>query len=176
MRDQGCAFIPEDPLAMAAVAGMSVRENLALGSGRRYHKGARLDWRALEAGMAASFQALAFPVPPLDPPIAALSGGNLQRVVIAREMAHAPRLIVALYPTRGLDVPSAASVRALLLRARDGGAGVLLISEDLEELAGMADRLLVLFAGAIRGEFRRGAWQAEAVGRLMTGSMAAAGG
>ena len=176
MRDQGCAFIPEDPLAMAAVAGMSVRENLALGSGRRYHKGARLDWRALEAGMAASFQALAFPVPPLDPPIAALSGGNLQRVVIAREMAHAPRLIVALYPTRGLDVPSAASVRALLLRARDGGAGVLLISEDLEELAGMADRLLVLFAGAIRGEFRRGAWQAEAVGRLMTGSMAAARG
>ncbi len=68
---------------------MSVRENLALGSGRRYRKGARLDWRALEAGMAASFQALAFPVPPLDPPIAALSGGNLQRVVIAREMAHA---------------------------------------------------------------------------------------
>ncbi len=67
-------------------------------------------------------------------------------------------------------------MRALLLRARDGGAGVLLISEDLEELAGMADRLLVLFAGAIRGEFRRGAWQAEAVGRLMTGSMAAARG
>ena len=176
MREAGCAFVPEDPLAMAAVAGMSVRENLSLGTGRRYRKGLRIDWRALEAAMGASFQALAFPVPPLDPPIGALSGGNLQRVVIAREMAHAPGLVIALYPTRGLDVQSAASVRDLLRRARGGGCGVLLISEDLDELAEMSDRLLVLFAGAVQGEFRRGAWRPEAVGRLMTGSLEVAGG
>jgi simple sugar transport system ATP-binding protein len=119
--------------------------------------------------MAESFRALAFPVPRLDPPIGALSGGNLQRVVIARELAHQPRLIVALYPTRGLDVRSAASVRDLLRRARDGGSGVLLISEDLDELADMADRLCVMFAGAFKGWFPRGGWRTEAVGRLMTG-------
>jgi general nucleoside transport system ATP-binding protein len=161
--------VPEDPLLMAAVRGMSVRENLALGTGRRYWSGATIDWGALESAMAASFSALDFPVPRLDSPIGVLSGGNLQRVVIAREMAHGPKFIVALYPTRGLDVRSAASVRDLLRRARDGGSAVLLISEDLDELAEMADRLLVLYAGAVAGEFARGAWQDEEVGYVMTG-------
>jgi simple sugar transport system ATP-binding protein len=170
MRQQGVAFVPEDPLVMAAVPGLSVRENLVLGTGSRYRKGLNHDWPALAAAMAHSFAALAFPVPPLDPPIGALSGGNLQRVVIAREMAHAPKLVVTLYPTRGLDQRSVRSVRDLLRRARDGGSGVLLISEDLEELAEMSDRLLVLFGGAIVGEFARGAWQPETVGHLMTGS------
>jgi ABC-type uncharacterized transport system ATPase subunit len=170
MRESGVAFVPEDPLLMAAVGGMSVRENLSLGTGRRYQSGVRTDWPALETTMRESFEALAFPIPPLDPPIGTLSGGNLQRVVIAREMAHGPKLIVALYPTRGLDVRSAASLRDLLRRERDGGSGVLLISEDLDELAEMTDRLLVLFEGAIVGEFSRGTWQPEEVGRLMTGS------
>lgn len=174
MRESGVAFVPEDPLVMAAVPGMSVRENLVLGTGRRYWKGARIDWRGLETAMGESFQALAFPIPRLDPPIGALSGGNLQRVVIAREMAHQPKLVVALYPTRGLDVRSAGSVRDLLRRARDGGSGILLISEDLEELAEMSDRLLVLYGGALVGEFQRGQWQVEAVGHLMTGSKDAA--
>jgi general nucleoside transport system ATP-binding protein len=169
MRESGVAFVPEDPLLMAAVRGMTVRENLALGTGRRYWNGATIDWGALESAMTDSFGALAFPVPRLDAPIGALSGGNLQRVVIAREMAHRPKFIVALYPTRGLDVRSAASVRDLLRRARDDDSAVLLISEDLEELAEMADRLLVLYEGAIAGEFARGAWQDEEVGYLMTG-------
>jgi simple sugar transport system ATP-binding protein len=174
MRRQGMACVPEDPLGMAAVPGMTVRENLYLGTGRRYWKGAAVAWRALADAMAESFRALGFPAPSLDLPMGALSGGTLQRVVIAREMAHRPRLVVALYPARGLDVRSAASVREFLLRARDGGTGVLLISEDLEELAEMADRLLVLYGGALVGAFPRGAWQAEAVGHLMTGSKEAA--
>jgi general nucleoside transport system ATP-binding protein len=169
MRDSGVAFVPEDPLLMAAVRGMSVRENLVLGTGRRYWSGATIDWHALESAMTDSFGALAFTVPRLDSPIGVLSGGNLQRVVIAREMAHRPKFIVALYPTRGLDVRSAASVRDLLRRARDDDSAVLLISEDLEELADMADRLLVLCGGAIAGEFARGTWQDEEVGYLMTG-------
>ena len=126
--------------------------------------------------MRGSFHDLGFPVPRLDPPAGALSGGNLQRMVIARELAHEPRLVVALYPTRGLDVRSAVSVRELLRRARDAGSGVLLISEDLEELAEMADRLLVLYGGAVVGEFARGTWRAEQVGHLMTGSKEAARG
>jgi len=155
---------------MAAVPGLSVRENLVLGTGRRYHRGIAIDWNALENRMADSFRALGFAVPRLDSPIGGLSGGNLQRAVIAREMAHGPKLVVALYATRGLDVKSAASVRDLLKKTRDAGAGVLLISEDLEELAEMSDRLLVMFGGALVGEFHRNAWRAEEVGHLMTGS------
>jgi simple sugar transport system ATP-binding protein len=170
MREAGLAFIPEDALGMAAIPGMSVRENLSLGTGRRYHQGVRLDWQQLESTMKTSFEALSFPVPPLYRPIATLSGGNVQRVVLAREMAHDPKLVVALYPTRGLDFRSAASVRELLRGACDRGSGVLLISEDLDELEEMADRLLVLFAGAVVGEFPRGAWGPEQVGLLMTGA------
>jgi simple sugar transport system ATP-binding protein len=174
LRERGVAFVPEDPLAMAAIAGMSVRENLVLGTGRRYWKGPAVDWSALEKAMASSFEELAFPVPPLDGPAFALSGGNLQRMVIARELAHRPRLVVALYPTRGLDVRSAVSVRELLRRVRGAGSGVLLISEDLDELAELSDRLLVMYAGAVVGEFARGTWTAEQVGHLMTGSREAA--
>ncbi|MGA2082658.1 MAG: ABC transporter ATP-binding protein [Holophaga sp.] len=174
MRREGMACVPEDPLVMAAVPGMSVRENLYLGTGRRYRRGFGIRWRALAETMAESFRTLGFPFPPQDLPMGALSGGNLQRVVIARETAHRPRLVVALYPTRGLDVRSALSVRDFLLRARDGGTGVLLISEDLEELAELADRLLVLYAGTLAGEFPRGEWQPEAVGLLMTGAREAA--
>jgi simple sugar transport system ATP-binding protein len=172
MREAGVAFVPEDCLAMAAVPGLSIRENLSLGTGKRYRKGAAIDWARLEATMGDSFRSLDFPMPRLVLPIGALSGGNLQRVVIAREMAHKPRLVVALYPTRGLDVRSAVSVRELLQRTRDSGSGsgVLFISEDLEELAEMSDRLLVMFGGALVGQFARGAWRAEEVGHLMTGS------
>jgi len=180
LRETGLAFVPEDPLMMAAVPGLSVRENLILGTGRRYWKGTLfgwlvgwgLDWGALLRAMEAGFKALAWAMPRLELPLGALSGGNVQRVVIAREMAHGPRLIIALYPTRGLDVRSARSVRDLLRRACAGGSGVLLISEDLEELAEMADRLVVMYAGALVGEFPRGAWRAEEVGYLMTGGVA----
>jgi general nucleoside transport system ATP-binding protein len=175
MRDRGVAFVPEDCLGMAAVPGMSVRENLVLGTGRRYWRGVSVDWRSLEARMADSFRALDFPFPRLGMPAAGLSGGNLQRVVVAREMAHQPRLVVALYPTRGLDVRSAISVRDLLRRVRDSGSGILFISEDLEELAEMSDRLLVMYGGAIVGELARGNWNGEQVGHLMTGSREATG-
>jgi len=170
IRQSGVAFVPEDPLGMAAVPGMSVRENLLLGTGKRYNSGAGIDWPGLEQDMDGSFRRLGFKMPELAAPIRTLSGGNLQKAVIARELAHKPRLIVALYPTRGLDVLGAAAVREMLLAARDSGSAVLLISEDLEELFQMSDRLLVLFAGAIAGEFKRGDYRADEVGHLMTGS------
>ena len=99
-----------------------------------------------------SFARLGFPRPNFDARAATLSGGNLQRVVLARELAHEPRLIVALYPTRGLDARSTMMVRSLLRDMRDRGAAVLLISEDLDELFEVSDRL----AGAVSRRHRRG--------------------
>jgi general nucleoside transport system ATP-binding protein len=169
VRDKGVAAIPDDPLAFACVPGLTVRENLALGSGRRYRAGFGVDWPRLEADMNRSFARLGFPRPNLDSRAAALSGGNLQRVVLARELAHQPRLIVALYPTRGLDARSTAMLRSLLRDMRERGAAVLLISEDLDELFVMSDRLVVLFRGAIAAEFGPENFRSDAVGPLMVG-------
>ena len=170
VRDKGVAAIPDDPLALACVPGLTVRENLALGTGRRYHAGLGLDWRKLDGEMQRSFARLGFLRPSFEARAATLSGGNLQRVVLARELAHAPKLIVALYPTRGLDARSTMTVRALLDDARDGGAAVLIVSEDLDELFAISDRLLVLYRGAIAGEFGPEDFRAEAVGPLMVGA------
>jgi simple sugar transport system ATP-binding protein len=91
-------------------------------------------------------------------------------MVIVREMTHEPRLIVASYLTRGLDVQSAIAARQALIQARESGAGVLLISEDLEELFTLSDRLLVLYGGRIVGEFKPAETDIYEVGHLMTGS------
>jgi general nucleoside transport system ATP-binding protein len=129
-----------------------------------------VDWQKLDADMARTFTRLSFPRPGFDAPIATLSGGNLQRVVLVRELAHEPKLIVALYPTRGLDARSTLAVRALLRGARDAGAAVLIVSEDLDELFAVSDRLVVLYRGAIAGEFGPDDFRAEAVGPLMVGA------
>jgi simple sugar transport system ATP-binding protein len=169
-RESGVAVIPDDPLAFACVSDLTVRENLALGGGRRYRAGLRVNWRRLDADMQKSFARLAFPRPCFEARAATLSGGNLQRLVLARELAHQPRLIVALYPTRGLDARSTQAVRQLLRDARERGAAVLVVSEDLDELFELSDRLLVLFDGAIAGEFHPKDFHADAIGPLMVGT------
>jgi len=170
VRAKGVASIPDDPLALACVPGLTVRENLALGTGGRYRTGYAVDWNKLDGDMARSFAKLGFPRPRFEARAATLSGGNLQRVVLARELAHDPKLIVALYPTRGLDARSTAAVRALLVGARNDGVAVLLMSEDLDELFAMSERLLVLYRGAVAGEFGPADFRPERVGPLMVGA------
>ena len=169
VREKGVAAIPDDPLALACVPGMTVRENLALGTGERYDAGFGIDWQRLDADMQRSFARLGFPRPNFEARAATLSGGNLQRIVLARELAHEPKIIVALYPTRGLDARSTIAVRTLLRDLRDRGAAVLLISEDLDELFEVSDRLVVLFHGAVAAEFGPEDYRADVVGPLMVG-------
>jgi simple sugar transport system ATP-binding protein len=105
-------------------------------------------------------------------PAETLSGGNLQRIVLTRELGQRRDLVVAFYPTQALDLPTAVAARQLLVQARDEGAGVLLISEDLDELFTLSDTILVLCEGCVVGRFRPDETTREAVGRLMTGSAA----
>jgi ABC-type uncharacterized transport system ATPase subunit len=171
MRKNGVSFIPENPLMMASVPFMTVLENMALTNTWRYarHGGFSMDWKAVKADVEETIQQLGFTVNFFT--IAkSLSGGNLQRMVILREMTHDPRLIIASYLTRGLDVQSAIAARQALIQARESGAGVLLISEDLDELFTISDRLLVLYDGRIVGEFKPTETDIYEVGHLMTGS------
>jgi simple sugar transport system ATP-binding protein len=173
-RESGVASIPDDPLAQGAVSGLTVRENLVLGSGRQYRNGLGYNWPRLQAAMDASAARLRFPALAYDQRAAVLSGGNLQRVVLTRELAHQPKLIVALYPTRGLDARGAWSLRALLGEAREAGAAILLVSEDLEELFDISDRVIVLRDGQIAANFTPDKFRVETVGAFMVGAAHAA--
>jgi|Deesub1362A_J573_1020465.scaffolds.fasta_scaffold01162_6 simple sugar transport system ATP-binding protein len=173
VREAGVAFIPEDPLAMAAAPGLTVLENMALGAIDRYARwgGLVMEWPQVEQDLTSALSRLELPPLPSRVPIRTLSGGSQQRMVIARELSRDCRLVVAFYPTRGLDVLSANSVRRYLVAAREAGKGVLLISEDLGELFSLSDRLAVMYRGQVVGEFAPADTTLEAVGRLMTGAV-----
>ncbi len=173
IRHGGVGFIPENPLAMAVVPFMSVLENIMATQTWRYlrMRGLQLDWNGLREDVTKAMTKMGFSFP-LYVPARTLSGGNLQRMVIVREMMHPPRLVIASYLTRGLDVQSTLAARRVLMQARAEGAGILLISEDLEELFTLSDRLIVLFEGKIVGSFTPEETTLYEIGHLMTGSEA----
>ena len=103
----------------------------------------------------------------METPARLLSGGNLQRVILARELSSEPTLLIAMQPTRGLDVGAIEGVQRLLLQQRDAGAAILLVSEELEEIFSLSDRIAVIYEGEIVGDGV--APDAETVGLLMTG-------
>ena len=173
IRKQAVSFIPENPLSMATVPFMTVLENMALSNAWRYdlYSGLRVDWQAVRQDMDTALGKFGFNFSPYAL-AGSLSGGNLQRFIIAREMAHHPQLIIASYLTSGLDVQSAVVARQALQQARNDGAGVLLISEDLDELFSLSDRLIVLYGGKVVGEFLPAETDFYTIGHLMTGSKA----
>ncbi|MCS7239991.1 MAG: ABC transporter ATP-binding protein [Candidatus Bipolaricaulota bacterium] len=168
----GVAFVPEDPLSMAVVPWFSVLENLALLDLRGFSRfgGLGLDWRRVREFLNLGFSKLGLETVPERVRAANLSGGNLQRFTLVRELSRPYHLVVGLYPTRGLDVRSANAVRQAFLAAREEGKGVLLISEDLNELFALCDRIVVMLKGQIVGEFRPEEADLTEVGRVMTGA------
>ena len=106
-------------------------------------------------------------------PAASLSGGNQQRVAVARELDGNPKFLLACQPTRGVDIRGIAFIHQCLLEFRDRGGAVLLISEELEELIGCSDRIVVVYGGRITGEVARGSARIEEIGRLMLGGSSA---
>jgi simple sugar transport system ATP-binding protein len=107
-------------------------------------------------------------------PARQLSGGNLQKVVLAREFSGEPRVLVAASPTRGLDVAAIETVHAYLREAAAAGVGILLISEDLDEILALADRVAVMYEGAVVGEVDARTGTHEEIGLLMAGGRGAA--
>ncbi len=147
------AHVPEDRLRCGVVGGMSVAENLVL---KRYRyppfaRGPFLDRHAIEIFARRLIAAYGIAPPNPRAPARVLSGGNLQRLILARELHGDPRLIVAAHPTSGLDVVATRQVHRILLERRDAGAGVLLVSEDLEEILTLSDRIGVMFRGKLVG-------------------------
>jgi ABC-type uncharacterized transport system ATPase subunit len=175
-RAEGVVHLPEDRHRRALCLALNVEENLALGrqGDAPYARGALID----RAGRRAKALELlrAFDVRPPDPLARAgdLSGGNQQKLVAARELAGGapPRLVVAVQPTRGLDLGAAKKVHDSLRAARDAGAAVLVFSLDLDELRALASRIVVLYDGRATGEAPPTAGD-DALGRLMLGQPSA---
>jgi ABC-type uncharacterized transport system ATPase subunit len=171
IREAGVGFVPESALGEELIGNMTLTENIALGSPHRFSRrnGFSVDWQAVRKDWTSRFAELDLNLPNPATRAGTLSGGNAQRFAVARELARNPCLLVALYPTRGLDVVTAAAVQRLLLRAREGGCAILLVSQDLTELRSVSDRLLVMRAGKIVAEVDPAKADAHDIGRLMTG-------
>ncbi len=168
----GVAHIPEERLRRGLVPEMSVAENLVLKGYRLppFSRGLFLNQRAIISHAKEAISAYQIMTPSPNSPAKLLSGGNIQRLILARELSGSPRLIIAAHPTYGLDVGATEQIRGLLLKQRELGAGVLLISEDLEEIMGLSDRILVLFAGQAMGLMEAEEAAREELGLLMAGA------
>lgn len=153
----------------SVVLGMSVEQNLVLEDLDRFRTGPFLSRRRVRAHAEALIERFDIRAAPGDP-IRSLSGGNMQKVLLARAIERDPTVLVASQPTRGLDVGACQYVYTQLRALRAAGSGVLLLSEDLDELIGIADRIVVLSGGRLVGELAAADATREALGVLMTGS------
>jgi simple sugar transport system ATP-binding protein len=165
--EAGAVGVPEDPVADAVVRGLSVRDHMALTALSSYRRRLGVDWRAVGERLQLLNEQTRLRVAAPDREVATLSGGNIQRVMLVRSIGAAASLVVAAYPSRGLDVATTRRTQELLLERRAEGAGVLLISEDLDELMELSDRIAVLHAGAVAGIVRPGEADRYQIGRLM---------
>jgi simple sugar transport system ATP-binding protein len=163
----GLAYIPERPIDNAVVADLDVATNLDL----RRLRGRRFFDRTGDSGERAMTLLEAYDVRPRNPLLAAglLSGGNLQKLIIARELSGEPDLVLACYPTMGLDLIAADAVRQRMFAHAARGSAVLWVSEDLDDLLQYADRIAVLFNGRLVGMVPRAAASRDRIGRLMAG-------
>jgi ABC-type uncharacterized transport system ATPase subunit len=169
---QKLAHIPEDRSAVGSVPGLSVAENLIL---KRFNKppiasGWSIDLGAVHDNAVRLVDDYQIATPSVDTLVRMLSGGNLQKVILAREISGRPALMIAVHPTRGLDVGATEAVHKLLMTQREAGAALLLISEDLDELLSLSDRLAVIYEGRIIGEMPADGADIHVIGLMMAGT------
>ncbi|NHN31023.1 ABC transporter ATP-binding protein [Paenibacillus agricola] len=169
--EHGVAHIPENRMKSGLAGSLDVVDNLLFKSYRSSLRSKfgfllRKPNRLWSDGLVSEYEVK---TAGLDTPVRMLSGGNQQKLVLAREAEQKPKLMVAVHPTQGLDVGATMSVQQMLCDLSDGGAGILLISEDLDEILKLADRILVLFNGRIQEEFIAGDFDRSRIGLAMAG-------
>lgn len=169
--EQGLAYIPEERMHDAVVQTFSVAENLILQSHTKppYSNGFFLDFQAIAQRSKQLVSDFRVKTPSIDTPVKSLSGGNIQKLIFARELSREPSVLVAAQPTRGVDIGAMEYIHQRLLDQRQEGAATLLISEDLDEVLALSDRIAVLYEGRIMAIVEREKTSAEELGLLMAG-------
>lgn len=171
LSDLGCAHVPEERIRLGIVPALAVEENLIL---KKHHRPPFCRFLFLNLAAMRGFAEKAIAqyeilTPSPRTPAKLLSGGNIQRLILARELSGKPAVVIAAHPTYGLDVGATEQIRQLLLRQREEGAAVLLVSEDLEEIMELSDRIAVMFRGEIMGIVPAGEATLAEIGLMMAG-------
>lgn len=169
--ESGISHIPEDRTAVGTAPSLSLTDNAIMKGYRRepIGKGWRIDFSLADKhtnNLKEKYNILA---PSVKTAAGKLSGGNLQKLILAREISCGPNFMVAMQPTRGLDVGAIESIRALLLEQRENGTAILLLSEELEELLALSDRIAVMYEGKIMGVVDADDASIDEIGLMMTG-------
>jgi simple sugar transport system ATP-binding protein len=168
-RDAGLAHVPEDRLRMGLVTGFDEWENSILGYHNRYGRGLTLDIGKARADAQAQIEKFDIRPPTIDLKTANFSGGNQQKIVLAREMERDPEVLVVGQPTRGVDIGAIEFIHNQIIKMRDAGKAILLVSVELDEIRSLSDRILVLFDGRIVGEADPAVATEGELGLLMAG-------
>jgi ABC-type uncharacterized transport system ATPase subunit len=171
--DRGVAHVPEDRKETGTAPNLSVANNLILKDYRKPPIARRMavDYATARERSEALKDEYEIIAPSVETPVRYLSGGNLQRVILAREISANPSLMIAMQPTRGLDVGAIEGVQRLLLELRSSGTAVLLVSEELDEILALSDRIAVIYEGEIVGELTGEVSEEDCdrIGLMMTG-------
>jgi simple sugar transport system ATP-binding protein len=167
----GLAYIPEERMIDGVIQEFSVAENMILQDHTRppYSRGLFLDFAAVARQTRELVDQFRVKTPTIDTRVKSLSGGNIQKLILARELARNPHVLIAAQPTRGVDIGATEYIHQRLLDQRSHGTATLLISEDLDEVLALADRIAVLYEGRIMDIVERDKTSAEELGLLMAG-------
>jgi simple sugar transport system ATP-binding protein len=160
------SFVPEDRLGMGLVGNMDITDNMML---RSYRKGRYgfLNRKKPRAQAETIIKELEVSTPGVSTPVRRLSGGNVQKVLVGREIAYAPKVLMAAYPVRGLDIGSSYTIYHLLNRQKEKGVAVIYVGEDLDVLLELCDRIMVINSGAVTGIVDARTATKEEIGLLM---------
>ena len=164
------SFVPEDRLGMGLVASMGMTDNMLLKS-YRSGKGPFVDRAPARALAKKLVEELSIVTPGIETPVRLMSGGNVQKVLLGREIESDPNLLITAYPVRGLDINSSYLIYDLLNKQKEKGVAVMFIGEDLDVLLELCDRILVLCHGKVTGVVKAGEATKERIGLMMTGEM-----
>jgi ABC-type uncharacterized transport system ATPase subunit len=168
----GLSYIPEERMIDGVIKEFTVAENFVLQDhGRKpYARGIFLNFRVIAKTCLDAVRRYEIKTPGTDVPIKNLSGGNIQKLILARELSRQPKVLIAAQPTRGVDIGASEYIHLRLLEERTRGTAILLISEDLDEILALSDRIAVMYEGKIVGIVPREAVDIQQLGAMMAGA------
>lgn len=171
MLEAGLSYIPEERMHDGAIKNFTVAENLMLSDHGKppYAKGIFMQFGKIAEHAKQIIDSFEVKTPSMETPIKNLSGGNIQKLILGRELAREPRVLIAAQPTRGVDIGAIEYIHERLLEERENGLATILISEDLDEVRALSDRIVVMFDGEIMGIVKNSETTVEQLGLMMAG-------